>query len=250
MKAIILAAGYAVRLQPLTLNTPKPLLDIANRTIIDRILDKLDKLGGLSRIYIITNAKFFESFSKWQKASRHHKDKIGIINDGSTSNENRLGAIKDIDITIKTNSIDEDVLVIAGDNLFDFELGEFLKFGKANFDGSSVAVYDIGDLDSAKRFGVVKVDERKRIIDFEEKPENPKSTLISTAIYYFPKDKLLFLKEYVSLGNKLDTPGSYISWLAKRDRVYGFIFNEDWYDIGSVESYEEANEEYIKKERR
>lgn len=249
MKAIILAAGYAVRLQPLTLNRPKPLLDIANRKIIDRILDKLDKLDDLSGIYIITNAKFFESFSKWQKASKH-KDKIAIINDGSTSNENRLGAIKDVDITIEAHSIDEDVLVIAGDNLFDFELDAFLKFGKANPDGASIAVHDIGDLDSAKRFGVVKVDEQKRIIDFEEKPQNPKSTLISTAIYYFPKDKLLFLKEYVNLGNKLDTPGSYISWLAKRDRVYGFIFNEDWYDIGSVESYEEANGEYIKKERR
>ena len=249
MKAIILAAGYAVRLQPLTLNTPKPLLDIANRKIIDRILDKLGKLDNLFKIYIITNAKFFESFSKWHKASKH-KDKIAIINDGSTSNENRLGAIKDIDITIKTNSIDEDALVIAGDNLFDFELDKFVKFGKVNSDGASIAVHDIGDLNSAKRFGVVKIDERKRIIDFEEKPANPKSTLISTAIYYFPKDKFLFLKEYVSSSNKLDTPGSYISWLAKRDKVYGFIFNEDWYDIGSVESYEEANEEYLKKERR
>lgn len=249
MEAIILAAGYAVRLQPLTLNTPKPLLDIANRKIIDRILDKLDKLDGLSKIYIITNAKFFESFSKWQKTSEY-KDRIVIINDGSTSNENRLGAIKDIDITVKTSSIDEDVLVIAGDNLFDFELDKFIEFAKANFDGASIALHDIGDLDSAKRFGVVKVDERKRIIGFEEKPQNAKSTLISTAIYYFPKDKLLFLKEYVSSGNKLDTPGSYISWLAKRDRVYGFIFNEDWYDIGSIESYEKANEEYIKKERR
>lgn len=248
MKAIILAAGYAVRLQPLTLNRPKPLLDIANRKIIDRILDKVGRLDGLSGTYIITNAKFFENFSRWQKASKE-RDNIVIINDGSTSNENRLGAIKDIDITIEANSIDEDVLVIAGDNLFDFELDKFLKFGKDNPDGASIAVHDIGDLESAKRFGVVKVDERKRIIDFEEKPQSPESTLISTAIYYFPKDKLPFLKEYVNLGNRLDTPGSYIGWLARRDRVYGFIFKDDWYDIGSVESYKKANEEYLRKEK-
>ena len=249
MKAIILAAGYAVRLQPLTLNTPKPLLAVGSKKIIDRILDKIAKLKDLSSIYIITNAKFFENFCEWQTASKH-KNEIVIINDGSTSNENRLGAIKDIEIALRTHSIDEEVIVIAGDNLFDFEINTFLGFAKASSDGASIALHDIGNLDSAKRFGVVKIDERKRIIDFEEKPENPKSALISTGIYYFPKSKLLLIKEYTDLGNKLDAPGYYIGWLVKRDKAYGFVFNEDWYDIGSIESYKKANEEYLKKERR
>ena len=248
MRVIILAAGYAARLQPMTLNTPKPLLLVGKKRIIDRILEKVASLKGLSSICIITNAKFFLSFSEWQKSSQY-KDKIQLLNDGSTSNENRQGAIKDMEIALSDKTIDEDILVIAGDNLFDFDLDSFLDFAKSHSDGVSVALYHIKDLSSAKSFGVVKVDKQAKIIDFEEKPEKPKSTLISTGIYYFPKNKLSFIKEYVKKGKKIDAPGYYISWLAKQDKVYGFTFLEDWYDIGNVESYEKANEEYLKKER-
>lgn len=248
MKVIILAAGYAVRLQPLTLNTPKPLLLVGRKRIIDRILENVTNLKDISSICIITNAKFFLSFTEWQKSSQY-KNKIHLISDGSTSNENRQGAIRDLEIAASDHAINEDMLVIAGDNLFDFDLAAFLDFAKSHSDGVSVALHDIKDLSFAKNFGVVKVDEQANIINFEEKPENPKSALVSTGIYYFPKDKRSFIKEYVKAGKKIDAPGHYISWLAKVDKVYGFTFLEDWCDIGNIESYEKANEKYSKKEK-
>ncbi len=247
MKILILAAGYAVRLKEITRDRPKPLLDIGRRKIIDRIIEKVASLEGAPSIYIVTNAKFFDSFDKWLKTSKEKK-RTALINDGSTLNENRLGAIKDIDLAIKKGAIDDDLLVIAGDNLFDFDLGEFLKFAVTRPDGVSVALHDIKDIESAKRFGVVSVDEKKRVVDFEEKPANPKSTLISTGIYYFPREKLRFIKEYVATSDKLDAPGYCIGWLSRRDKVHGFVFSEDWYDIGDVESYKRADNKYLEKE--
>lgn len=247
MKALILAAGYAVRLKELTLDTPKPLLEIGGRRIIDRLIDKVVNIEGLDSLYIITNGKFFEKFNDWLKNSARH-DKISLLNDGSVSNETRLGAIKDLAIAVGEGRIDEDLLVIAGDNLFEFDLGEFLKFAQARRDGVSIALYDIRDYELAKRFGVVKVNGHKKIIDFEEKPDEPKSTLISTGIYYFPKEKLPFIKKYLASSDSSDAPGYYIGWLSKKDIVYGFAFSEDWYDIGDIESYKKANSKYLKKE--
>ncbi len=247
MTIIILAAGYAVRLQPLTLNTSKSLLPIGNKKIIDRILGKLLKAKGVSSVYIITNSKFFKNFSDWVKNCGYEK-KISLICDGTTTNENRLGAIKDLEFIIKEEFIKDDILVVAGDNLFEFDINDFLKFAVKK-DGVSIAVHDIGSVETAKNFGVVAVDPAGRVTDFEEKPKSPKSTLISTGIYYFPKAKLAFINEYVKMRNSLDAPGHYIGWLAKRDKVYGFAFPENWYDIGTMESYKKADEEYSKKER-
>ena len=246
MTLIILAAGYAVRLQPLTLDTSKSLLPIGNKKIIDRILEKVLKAKGISSIYIITNSKFFKPFGDWLKAFKH-KEKISLVCDGTTTNENRLGAIKDLEFIIKEESIADDILVVAGDNLFEFDLNNFLRFAKKR-DGVSIAVHDICSLELAKNFGVVKVDSDHRVVDFAEKPAEPQSTLISTGIYYFPKDKVAFINEYVKMQNKLDAPGHYIGWLSKRDKVYGFAFAEDWYDIGNMESYRKADEEYLNKE--
>jgi len=249
MKALILAAGYAVRLQPLTLHTSKSLLVVGGRKIIDRIIDKITALPEISQIHIITNARFFSAFREWLGQSPH-KDMISVINDGTLNNDTRLGAIKDMELAIKKKAIADDLLVVAGDNLFDFELAKFLDFAVAKPDGVSVALYDIEDLENAKNFGVVKADNNNIVVDFEEKPQDPKSTLISTGIYYFPKEKLPFIKEYVKMQNKLDAPGNCISWLSKAGRVYGFVFTEDWYDIGSTESYKRADREYLKKERK
>ena len=247
MKIIILAAGYAVRLQPLTLNMPKSLLPIGGRTIIDRILDKTGRIEGWDKVYIVTNEKFSGKFNEWL-GTVPLRDKISIINDGSTTNDNRLGAIKDMALVIKDKAIDEDILVIAGDNLFDLDLARFVEFAKGN-KGVSVALYDIGSREIAKNFGVVALDSRNVIIDFEEKPPEPKSTLVSTGIYYFPKNKLPFIQKYVKMHSKLDAPGYYMSWLSKEDKVYGFRFTEDWYDIGNIESYNKADRKYTEKER-
>ncbi len=216
---------------------------------MDRIMERIAGLGGSDRIYIVTNARFAGKFSDWVGQSAE-KSRISVINDGSTTNENRLGAIGDLDLVIEGNSIDDDVLVVAGDNLFDLDLKKFLEFARARTDGVSIAAYDVGDVALAKNYGVVKLDAGGRVIDFEEKPPQPKSTLTSTGIYYFPKNKISFIKEYVKMQDKLDAPGYYIGWLAKNDRVYGFSFLEDWYDIGNIESYRKADMKYTKKGER
>lgn len=246
MTVIILAAGYAVRLQPLTLNTSKSLLPIGGKKIIDRILGEILKVKGISRTYIITNSKFFGNFSDWLKSSKR-ENKISLICDGTTTNDNRLGAIKDLEFVIKEEFIKGDILVVAGDNLFEFDLGDFLDFAREK-DGVSIAVHDIKSIELAKNFGVVKLGDGNRIIELQEKPENPESTLISTGIYFFPKDKVAFIDEYVKMRNKLDAPGHYMGWLSKRDKVFGFKFDQNWYDIGGMESYKKADEEYKGKE--
>ncbi|MFH1190200.1 MAG: nucleotidyltransferase family protein [Candidatus Omnitrophota bacterium] len=246
MKIIILAAGYAVRLQPLTSNTPKSLLPVGGKPIMDRIMDKLSPVKGWDEVHVVTNAKFYDNFVKWAQGSPF-KAGISVINDGTTSNENRLGAIKDMYVVIRDKAIDDDLLVVAGDNLFEFDILDFMKFAKSN-DGVSVALYDVGSLELAVNFGVVELDKRNIVVDFEEKPPKPKSTLISTGIYYFPKNKLPFIHKYVKMQSKLDAPGYYISWLSKEDKVYGFKFIEDWYDIGNIESYNKADVRYSKKE--
>jgi glucose-1-phosphate thymidylyltransferase len=248
MKVIILAAGYAVRLQPLTLNTPKPLLAVGQKTILDRIFDKIGAVKGWDAAYIVTNARFSGNFDAWRLASKY-RDKVTVINDGTTTNENRLGAIKDLEIVVKGRAIADDVLVVAGDNLFDFDLGKFIDFARARQDGVSVALYDVGSKELAKNYGIVNLDGDQRVVDFEEKPKEPKSTLASTGLYYFPKNKLSFIEKYVTMQNKLDAPGYYIGWLSRTDKVYGLKFLEDWYDIGSIESYKKADKEYTEKER-
>ncbi|MDD5422933.1 MAG: nucleotidyltransferase family protein [Candidatus Omnitrophota bacterium] len=248
MKVVILAAGYAIRLHPMTLNTSKSLLSVGGKKMIDRILDKIAAMkNAASSICIVTNDKFYGSFNGWLMTSFHRK-KTELLNDGTTANENRLGAVQDLEFAIKSKKIDDDLLVIAGDNLFDFDLDRFIEFAKGRADGVSVALHDIKKFESARSFGVVEIDVDEKVVDFEEKPEKPKSTLISCGIYYFPKEKLSLIEEYVKQQNKLDAPGYYISWMSKVDRVYGFTFLEDWYDIGNIESYEKADREYRKKE--
>jgi len=248
MKLLVLAAGYATRLEPLTLKTSKSLLPIGGRKILDRILDRVSCLKDISYIYLVSNAKFFNNFNEWLEASEY-KNRMSILNDGTVSNETRLGAIRDIDFAIRQCDIDDDLLVIAGDNLFEFSMDEFMKFAKDHNEGLSVAIRDIGDINSARNFGVVKIDNNCRVVDFEEKPTQPKSTLISTGIYYFPKKMLSFLKEYVKMQDKLDAPGYYIGWMSRNSKVYGFTFQEGWYDIGNMDSYKKADKEYLEKER-
>lgn len=247
MKALVLAAGYAVRLQPLTLNTPKPLLEVGGKKMIDRILDKVGAVSEIDSVYVVSNHKFIKNFEEWAKATKL-KTKISLIDDGTLTNETRLGAIRDMELSIKEKSIDDDLLVIAGDNLFDLELGKFLDFAKKHSDGVSVALYDIGSLDVATKYGVVRIDNANKVLEFEEKPPKPKSTLVSTGIYYFPKDKVKEIVKYAgSEGAKLDAPGYYIKWLSANGMVYGFSFSQKWYDIGDIASYKKADEEYLKK---
>ncbi len=241
MKAIILAAGYATRLYPLTIDTPKPLLEICGKTVMDHLLQKIETLKEVDEIYVVTNDKFYAHFQKWVLSLKTTK-RIKIVNDHTTTNENRLGAIGDIHYVIEQEKIHDDLLVIAGDNLFGFSLQNFISFYQKK-KTSILAFVDLKDKEKVKgRLGVGILDGSK-VIDFEEKPLEPKSALAATVCY------LLNQKDYSKIKNllleeKADAPGHFIKYLAHHSEVSGFIFDEHWFDIGTFESLEEAKRFY------
>ena len=242
MKVIVLAAGYATRLHPLTLTQPKPLLPVAGKPMIEHVLDNLAPIGSLERIYIATNAKFSTHFENWSNDYRASKGKLNftVVNDGSTDDSNKLGAIGDIHFVLKTHNVDDDLIVVAGDNLFSQELDGFGRFCREK-QQPVLAVYDVGDLEQIKKFNSISVDGDGRITYFEEKPKQPTSTLTGIALYYYPRGTLPLIKQYVAEGNNTDQPGRLIQWLYTRAPVYTWRVPGIWYDIGSKEMLEEAN---------
>src|SRR5215469_15218159 len=242
MKVIILAAGYATRLYPLTLTRPKPLLPVAGKPMVEYVLDNLAPIGGLDRIYVVTNAKFAEQFQQWSNDYRASKAKLNftIVNDGSTDDTNKLGAIGDIHFVLKTQGIDDDVIVVAGDNLFSEKLDGFGRFCREK-NAPVVAVYDVKDLEQVKKYNAITLAPDGHITFFEEKPKNPTNTLSAIALYYYPRATLPLIKQYVAEGNNPDQPGRLIQWLYPRVPVYTWTVPGLWYDIGSKETLEEAN---------
>ncbi|MGE5197184.1 MAG: nucleotidyltransferase family protein [Deltaproteobacteria bacterium] len=244
MKALILAAGYATRLYPLTKEYPKPLLVVGNRPIIDYITDKLSGLEQIDEIIVVTNAKFISLFEDWAKGVKNGK-KITLVNDLSCDLTDRLGAIGDINFVIKKKNLKDDLLVIGGDNLFDGRLNDFLAFAFSHKPSPVIGAYDIEDKKQACKYGVIKINPEKRIIDFQEKPKVPKSTLIAMCLYYFPGEKLGLIEKYMDIKTgKHDATGFYIEWLRKEEDVYAFIFRGRWYDIGHREIYNEAKDRF------
>lgn len=238
--AIVLAAGYATRLHPLTEDTPKPLLKVAGKPIMEHIIYKFENLN-VTKIYIVTNDKFYQNFSDWLH-NFDTKTPMEIINDGTKSNEDRLGAMGDIHFVIKNRNIKEDMIVIAGDNLFELSLQEVANIFKKR-KNNLIVLHDVKDEELAKHYGVVEVKDNV-VVDFEEKPVSPKSTLVSTGIYFFPKKTLGLIEKYVSQGNNTDKTGDFIKWLHKRETVYAYITDRKWYDIGSFEQLEKANKHF------
>jgi len=243
MKALILAAGYATRLYPLTISKPKPLLPVGEKPMIDYIMDKLEPLSEIDEVYVVTNNRFYKHFEEW-RSNHSSSKKMTIINDKTLTNDDRLGAIGDIQLVLDEAKIDEDLLVIAGDNLFVFKMGDFIDFAKKNAPNFSIVLHNIGSREEARRYGVVKVDENKKLIKFTEKPQEPESTLVAICLYYFPKEKLSRVGEYLKQSKHKDAPGNYISWLVQNDNVYGFIFDDEWYDIGDKNIYEKIKDTY------
>ena len=242
MEAIILAAGYATRLYPLTENIPKSLLKVANKKIIEHIISKLEEIDIVNDIYIVTNDKFSQQFTEWLK-NFHSKKQIEIINDGTKNNEDRLGALGDINYVINLKNLDDDLIVIAGDNLFDLSLCEITNiFNEKN--QNIIVLHDVKDLELAKHFGVVQIDGNKIVVNFEEKPIRPKSTLISTGIYFFPKKTLPLIKKYIDDGNNPDKSGNFIKWLYKKEDVFAYVTEREWYDIGSKDQLEKADKKF------
>ncbi len=241
MKVLILTAGYGTRLYPLTKDRPKPLLPVAGKLMVEHILKKLSNgVKEIDKVYFVTNEKFCEHFRRWAKTCRYPWQ-LQIINDHSTANENRVGAIGDIALVIKEAEICDDLLVIAGDNLFDFSISPFIRFALQK--GISAGLYYVEDMELVKKYSAVEIDEQKRIIAFEEKPSSPSTHLIAICMYFFPRQSLRLLDKYIGEGNNTDEPGRYISWLSRQEDVFGYVFKGKWFDIGDMSSYERANKE-------
>ena len=238
MKCILLAAGYATRLYPLTKERPKSLLPIGNSNILEFIIRKIEQVDAVDQIYIATNERFAEQFQKWVEQYSTTK-KIMVLNDGTTTNENRLGAIADLALVIEREKIDEDILVLAGDNLFDFSLEVFVEFF-TNVGHDCITANELAAQQALQRTGVVEIDNRQRIISFEEKPQQPKSNLAVPPFYIYQRATLPLIKQYLNEGNNPDAPGNFIPWLLTQKDVYAYRFSGNRYDIGTLESYEEA----------
>jgi len=243
MKALILAAGYATRLYPLTENTPKPLLEVGRQTILEHILDKLKDVKEISEVFIVTNHRFYDHFRSFLLQHQFSK-KIKIIDDGTLSNEDRLGAVGDINYVMKEEDIQEDLMVIAGDNLFGFSLQNFINLFKEK-NSSIVAFRDLKNIELVRKRLGVGVLQGTKVINFEEKPALPKSSLAATACYLFHKDDLPLVETLVE-QNKADNSGDLVRWLVKKSQVHGFIFDEHWFDIGTPEALKEADAIYKK----
>lgn len=202
------------------------------------------KEAKINKIYIVTNSKFEGYFREWLK-SFSAENPIEIINDGTKSNEDRLGALGDIGHAITAKNIDEEIIIVAGDNLFEASLIEIMNFFKKK-KSNVIVLHDVMDTSLAKNYGVVEV-ENNLVVNFEEKPSSPKSTLASTGIYLFPKKTISLIKKYIAQGNNADKTGNFIEWLHKREKVYSYITDKKWYDIGSLEQLEKADKYYKQK---
>lgn len=247
MKVLILAAGYATRLYPLTLTQPKPLLPVAGKPMIDYVMDNLAAIPEVDQVYVVTNAKFAGHFQKWADGYKSNAPlKFTIINDGSTDDSNKLGAIGDLHLVLTKEKVDDDLIVVAGDNLFSEKLGEFGKYCLSK-NTPVLGLYDVGSLEQAKKYGVVSVDAEDRLAKFVEKPEQPESTLIGIALYYYPKATLPLVDKYIKDGNNPDQPGRLVQWLYPQQPVYTWTVPGIWYDIGSKETLEEANRIFAKR---
>ncbi|MCK4810138.1 MAG: nucleotidyltransferase family protein [Candidatus Omnitrophica bacterium] len=240
MKAIILAAGYGTRLYPLTKERAKPLLPIRGKPIIEFIVNKVQLIEEVEEIFIVSNNRFFKQFQQWLD-NFNSETPIKLINDGSLNHKDKLGAVKDLAFVCEKENIDDDLLVLGGDNLFSFSLDEFVDFTKKLRPNNVIGVYNLNGKLKANKFGIVKMDNTSKVIEFFEKPNQLNgSQLISTCLYFFPKEKVSLIKEYFQADNDLDKIGSYLEWLSQRDSVYGYTFQGDWFDIGDLDSYTEA----------
>jgi len=242
MKAIVLAGGFAKRLYPITEFTPKPLLPVVGKPILQYIIEKIESIKDIDQIFISTNKRFEKHFQNWLSHFTSTKE-IKLVVEESLEEKEKLGAIGALNYLVKKEKITEDLLIIAGDNLFDFELVDFVKFFEEK-KSSIVAFYDIGNIEDAKRFGVAQLDETSKVVEFLEKPMHPKSTLISTCCYLFAGQELANLNKYITDKNNPDAPGFFIKWLVENAVVHGFTFAGKWFDIGHMDAYKAANMEY------
>jgi glucose-1-phosphate thymidylyltransferase len=234
LKALILAAGYATRLYPLTETVAKPLLHVGGKPMIDHILERIRDADPLE-LHVVTNSKFAAAFREWAPAD------VTVHDDGTTSEEDRLGAIGDMRFVVERAGIEDDLLVVAGDNLFDYSLADYARWWRSKGVASAVALYAHPDGELVKQYGVVEVDEHERVLSFVEKPAEPRSNLAATACYLFHHEHVKLLATYLDEGNVPDQPGRFVEWLHRRAPVYGYRFGGEWLDIGDRDQLLEAD---------
>lgn len=245
MKAIILVAGYATRLYPLTLNKPKALLEVNGKPIIDYIVEQINTIDVVNEIYVVSNHKFADQFEQW--AENHFSAQpICVLDDGTQTEQTRRGAIGDILFTIKQKNIMEDMLVVAGDNFFTYSLKDYYNFYR-KMKHDCVCVKEFYDVELLKQFGVATLDKTGKIIDLEEKPQNPKSNTAVYATYFYTAQTVPMFEQYLKEGNKPDAPGYFIEWLFRKKDVYAYKFEGECYDIGTPKSYESICKMYETK---
>jgi glucose-1-phosphate thymidylyltransferase len=250
MNVLILAAGYATRLYPLTLHKAKPLLEVAGKPMIEWVLDHLAGVPDIEKVYVVTNSKFVKDFQTWADdyRRRHAGLPLKIVNDGSTDDSDKLGAIGDITLVITREDLaNDDLIVVGGDNLFSESLEGFVRAARGS--EATLATYDVGDLEAIKKYSSITTDAAGIITEFEEKPAEPKSTLTGIALYYFSREVVPLFTTYVAAGNNPDQPGRFIQWLHTRKPVKTYQIQGTWFDIGSKETLEEANQIFAKFSR-
>ncbi len=239
MKAIILAAGYGTRLYPLTTDRPKTLLEIKGKPLINYIIKKIPK--NIDEIFIVTNDTFYMNFVWWlNKQDENVKRRVEIINDGATTSKTKLGGIGDLNLVIQEKNISDDILVILSDNFFTFLLDDFVDFFN-KVKKTTIGIFEIKDKKRIKKYGIVEINEG-RVTSFEEKPEKPKTNLVSIGVYIFSKEDIEKIKEYMETDLSKEGPGYLVKYFIERGEVYAYKFEGEWFDIGNLEEYEKLNE--------
>lgn len=240
MRCVILCAGFATRLQPLTLTVPKHLLNVAGRPVLDYVVERLAAVG-IERGVLVSNHVFVDAFRSWADDSAIPLQ-VQIVDDGATSNEGRLGSVGDLRFGLEEGDIQEDFLVVNGDNVFTFALDPMLQTFRRR--GNTIVMYDVGSLAAAAKLGVPQCDSTGRVVAFREKPPDPATTVVSIGIYAYQAEVRALVDRYLAEGHSPDQTGSFVAWLHQRVPVYGHLIRDGgglWFDIGSHEQYEEAN---------
>ncbi len=240
MKCLILAAGYATRLYPLTENFPKPLLKVGEKTILDWLLDDIDTLGAVDEYIVISNHKFAHHFEEWAAA---HTLPITVVDDGTSTNETRLGAVCDMQFAIDKLNLDDDLLVIAGDNVLDFSLTHFIRYADEKKTSCTMR-YKEDDVKRLRKSGISEIGEDDVLLSLEEKPENPKSHWCTPPFYFYTRKDARQIKEAIADGCGTDAPGSLVAWMCRHATLHSMEMPGSRYDIGNLESYEAVQKNY------
>jgi glucose-1-phosphate thymidylyltransferase len=249
MKAIILAGGYAVRLLPLTRHIPKPLLPVAGKPVIDYIIEQINKVKEIDKIIVSTNQYYENNFRYWLRSVPEKSKAIKLVCESSNSEKGKMGSIAALQHVIQAENLDdEELLIVSGDNIFEFNLDELVGY-YSKYKHTVIALCDLSNenRDELKQYGLGIIDENQKLIGFQEKPQEPKSSYVATGCYVFPQRIQRFLQEYLQEKNNPDAPGYFIQWLYKRTDVHAFVSNKTWYDIGSMESYDQVNDYFKNK---